>query len=293
MWDDIFGYSRFGGFGGGYGWDGGPDRSTWREKSDAALRRERDAVSRFDAFLKECESSTTFPVTKEVVPPQVHLTDACWKTFKQHVLATGCTTKRREATREERLKSKDTRKGKLYVISVTCPIHPSQAKEAALEKKQKAAAAAAAKKAKQEAAAEKARLERQRQIKEQQELDKKVKEEYAIVLECMNKNKSTEEDGDGKKRVLQDVNKSSEEGSPSKKVKLTAPTPAMLNHAEKMHQVRLRQIANKVADEKYQERTKLLQELDERMNAREAELKKEAREDTDEIKSMIEKMSSK
>jgi hypothetical protein len=63
-----------------------------------------------------------------------HLTDGCVleeRHFKkQHDLSHGCTTrttKRGEANREERIASKETRKqGKVYVISVTLPVHPRE-----------------------------------------------------------------------------------------------------------------------------------------------------------------------
>ena len=51
--------------------------------------------------------------------------------------------------------SGDTRKGKLYVISITCPVDPSKAKE---EKAKKEAAAAAKKRKAEEAAERKARI---------------------------------------------------------------------------------------------------------------------------------------
>jgi len=276
MFSDIFGFAGYG----GYGWDG-PDRRNWRDKSDAAIRRENDAKSRFHAFLERSKKSTEFPVTEEVVPPAVHLTDACWKTFKQHVLAAGCTTKRREATREERIASKQTRQGKLYVISVTVPVHPDQAKEVAREKKIKAEAVAELKKQKAAAAAEKKRLEAAKKAEEELELQEKVKEEYAAVVESM----------DTKKRVLTDHNTKSEDASPAKKIKLTAPTPAILIHAEKMHQDHLSKISSQVYQEKNVERQRLLQELEERMKARETALKQEAREHCDKIKSAIQAMA--
>jgi hypothetical protein len=152
----MFFRGGFGGFGGGCEYDHyGPNRSNWREKSDAAVRRATQAKRLFDEFLEKQGQETTFPVTQEVVPPAVHLTDACWKTFKKYVTSKGCTTKRREATREERIASKDSRNGKMYVISVTCPTNPSLLEEqkqkdaAALEEQKKKAAAAAEKRGSQ------------------------------------------------------------------------------------------------------------------------------------------------
>jgi hypothetical protein len=68
MFSDIFGFSY------GYndsGW--GPDRSGWRDKSDAATRREADAKRRFDALLQQAKEgeSTVFPMTRDVVPPNI------------------------------------------------------------------------------------------------------------------------------------------------------------------------------------------------------------------------------
>ncbi len=96
-----------------------------------------------------------FPLTEEVVDASTHLTETCWKTFRKRVENKGCKAKRREATFAERLDSGDKRKGKLYVISITCPVHPSKAKE---DKEKKEAAAAAKKKKAEEVAARKTRL---------------------------------------------------------------------------------------------------------------------------------------
>lgn len=289
MYDDIFGYL----VGSSYGYGGyGPDRSSWREKSDAAMRREADATRRFDAFLERSKQATSFPVTEEVVPPSVHLTEACWKTFKQHVLATGCTCKRREATVQERIASKETRKGKLYVISCTVPAHPNQAKDVARQKKEKATAAAQAKKEKAAAAEEKKRIERERKLKAERELAALVKEEYEGVVAYMKKDDTT------KKRALKDSNvvknetDADEASSPAKKMKLTAPTNAIVEYAEKMHRSRLEEISRQVCQEKAAEREKLLAELGKRMAAREEELKKEARQDCDEILIVIEEMAN-
>jgi hypothetical protein len=43
-----------------FDYDGfGPDRSGWAEKSEAAIRRERTANSKFDEYLKKCTSLST------------------------------------------------------------------------------------------------------------------------------------------------------------------------------------------------------------------------------------------
>ena len=95
-------------YGGGYGYDDfGVDRSSWSDKSDAALRRERRADGLFDDFLKECgeldaNDKSAFPVTKEVVGANCHLTSACYTSFRKRVMEKGCKVKRREATPAER-----------------------------------------------------------------------------------------------------------------------------------------------------------------------------------------------
>mmetsp|Transcript_12623 Transcript_12623/g.18103 ORF Transcript_12623/g.18103 Transcript_12623/m.18103 type:complete len:298 (+) Transcript_12623:44-937(+) len=154
----------------------GPDRRGWADKSEAALRRERTADRKFDEFLSKCSSldasdKSIFPLTEEVVDASTHLTEACWKTFRKRVENKGCKAKRREATFAERLESGDKRKGKLYVISITCSVHPSKAKE---DKEKKEAAAAAKKKKAEEAAAQKARLAALHK--------EKVSEMYAKIL---------------------------------------------------------------------------------------------------------------
>jgi hypothetical protein len=146
-----------GGFGGGWGGDG-IDRSGWATKSGAALNRENKAKELFRDFLLACQAKpkAAFPLTEEVVPCKVHLTGECWKAFKRSVVAQGCTARRREATTQERIASKDKRKSKMYVISVTCPVHPGAAIEAAAAAK--AAAKLRADKARAEADARAAAL---------------------------------------------------------------------------------------------------------------------------------------
>ena len=58
-------------------------------KSDAALRREREAVDLVSSFLETAnsQSGSSFPLTEEIVPAHCHLTDACWKTLKKQVVA--------------------------------------------------------------------------------------------------------------------------------------------------------------------------------------------------------------
>lgn len=146
-------------FGGDFGEDG-VNRSDWRVKSDAAVRRQTEAIALFDKFLEETEKATVFPITKELVPVTTHLTEPCWHTFRKHVESKGCHAKRRLATEFEREGVKE-RKGKMYVVSVTVPVHPSQAvavnevrkhhaEQEAVKRKEKAQALAARKKAEEE-----------------------------------------------------------------------------------------------------------------------------------------------
>ncbi|KAL3903521.1 MAG: hypothetical protein SGARI_005342 [Bacillariaceae sp.] len=129
MWSVGYGYSR------DYDDDCGFSRSGWSEKSAAALRRERQADSLFDQFLKKCSElpldTSDFPITEEVVKANTHLTGSCYTSFRKRVELKGCRAKKREATIQERKESRDKRKGKLYVISITCPVHPTAAKRKA------------------------------------------------------------------------------------------------------------------------------------------------------------------
>jgi hypothetical protein len=164
------------------------DRSDWRDKSDAALRREHQAKELLDAFLQEAESMTTFPVTKDdLVPASLHLTFECWKSFKEYAVKKGCTTKRRVATMPERIAAKDMRKGKMYVVAVTIPAHPSVAKDVALAKKIKDDAANVKKK--KDMAARLAHI-----MTEKQALDDKAKQEFNALVRAMEGNNHKEEE---------------------------------------------------------------------------------------------------
>jgi len=296
----MFGF--WGGLGGYDDW--GPDRRNWRDKSDAARRRETQAIALFDAFLVECKTATSFPVTNEaLVPPQVHLTDACWKTFKNHVTDKGCTTKRREATHAERIASKEMRKGKLYVISATVPVHPDQAKEVMRNKKQKADAAAEAKKKRQEEAAEKKRLEEQRKAEEERALSLKVKQEYEDLIASMDANKAvpagvlanhTANDDNAAATAEEDHDI---KPSPTKKSKLstvsiTVPREHMLVHAENDQNARIRSIRSSIEQEKSKEQERLFGELEVRIQAKEDALVSEARAFCDCVKSKITELTT-
>mmetsp|Transcript_40733 Transcript_40733/g.85574 ORF Transcript_40733/g.85574 Transcript_40733/m.85574 type:complete len:295 (+) Transcript_40733:89-973(+) len=214
----MFGFRSY--FGGGYGFDDwGPDRSGWAEKSDAALRRERAANDLFDAFLEKCAAldandKSLFPFTEEVVKADTHLTGACYTSFRKRVMNKGCKVKRREATRSERQASGDTRKGKLYVISITCPVHPNKVADA------KAAAAARKKKA-QEAADRKAEKER----KERQERERLAALQRAKVRDTYDSIVGSEEESKRKQ-------------TPQKSSGVDVESIALLSHAETVHDKR-------------------------------------------------------
>jgi hypothetical protein len=108
------------------------DRSHWADKSSAALNRERIADRLFDNFLDKCSklNHSLFPISDVVVKAHIHLTNVCYKSFHRRVVNNGCKVRRRGATLDEQKKSRDRCQSTLYVISVTCPIHPSKAEEA-------------------------------------------------------------------------------------------------------------------------------------------------------------------
>ena len=89
---------------------------------------------------------------------------------------------RREATPAERQASGDKRKGKLYVLSITCTVHPTKAADA----KAKAELAAAARKKKAaeavERKAEKERKEREERERMAEMQRAKVREQYESIV---------------------------------------------------------------------------------------------------------------
>ena len=171
-----------------YDYDDGVDRRGWAEKSDAALKREREAKELFhNSFLPDAKKATTFPFTiEDLVPPTMHLTDACWRDFKKEVTRYGCTTKRRVISAQEKsaLKS-NARKSKMYTISVTTPVHPDQAVKASKVKKEKSAAA---KKKREELAkrrAEENSRKRLEEKKEEADLTALVDQEFAKLEQIL------------------------------------------------------------------------------------------------------------
>merc|ERR550519_2110436 len=58
-------------------------------------------------------------ITVELLKPSCHLTGACWKSFRKHVISfDDWVPKRRVVTEEEKKQHKETRKGKVYFIDV-------------------------------------------------------------------------------------------------------------------------------------------------------------------------------
>lgn len=100
------------------------NRGRWAEKSGAAMRREEEAKKAFETLRLEMEARNDleagFRETIELLKPSCHLTQACWKSFRAHVLSfEGWTAKRRAATETEKKESKEKRKGTVYFTEVT------------------------------------------------------------------------------------------------------------------------------------------------------------------------------
>ena len=285
--DSMFGFDRYDRCD-YYGFDSyGPNRRNWREKSDAAMRREYQAKQLVDAFIEECKTETSFPVTKEIVPASVHLTEACWKTFKQYVVAKGCKTKRREATVAERRASKDTRKGKLWVTSVTVPVNPTQLDE----KKKQDAIAAEERKKKALQAAEKKRLAEEKKAEQERAIQAKAKEIFTDVVATLKGEKIPE-------GVLKEGNGNAaadENPSPKKRQKLsnvTVPTQRIVSYAEHVHRKNLRKISDKIRADKAVARHKILEKLDTEMAEKEAAAKAEAKQYHATVVDAIQKMET-
>jgi hypothetical protein len=155
----------------------------------------------FDTFITECNNTkqdADFPLTQDaVVTADIHLTDACWKTFRKYVEAKGCRAKRREALYAERRKGA-TRKGKMYVIKIVAPAHPARAVEAANLKKQQAEEAF--QKREEQAAALQAKKEQKAK-----EVQAHSKAAYDIIMRDMEggkENAVNQKDGEGAKVVV-------------------------------------------------------------------------------------------
>jgi hypothetical protein len=100
---------------------------SFNAKSKAAILREQEAIACFDEHridtasrLEQQGFPTNAVIATTLLPPNHHLTAACWQTFRKHVDSfPGWKAKRREATPEEKLASKEKRKGKVYWIETT------------------------------------------------------------------------------------------------------------------------------------------------------------------------------
>jgi len=252
-------------------------------------------VGLFDEFLKECREldandKSAFPVTKEVVGASCHLTSACYTSFRKRVMEKGCKVKRREATPAERSASGDTRRGKLYVISIVCPVHPSKAADAkakaelATAARKKKAAEAAQRKAEKE---QKEREDRERMAKLQRE---KVRERYLSIV------------GEGKddelkhKQPSPDVKKSTLDTF----VNVNVTSEALLQHAKSVHDKSTFDISNSIREEERSLLTELRKkhakeedELRSKMRLKQSGLIDNAITKYDEIKAKIEKECNK
>lgn len=195
------------------------------------------------------------------MPCNVHLTGACYTSFRKRVMNKGCKVKRREATPEERKASGDTRKGKMHFISITCPVHPTKAADA----KAKAALAAEAKKKKaQDAAIRKAEKER----KEREERERlaalhraNVRERYANIV-----GGGDEAEADGKRKQSPGKKNS---GTMDTFVKVNVTSDALLKHAQTVHQRRESEIRASI----HTEQSKLMAELRSKHQKDEMELR--------------------
>ena len=120
------------------GW-GNPKFKNMADKSQAAIKRENEAKEKFNEARKEFEKSDTIEGMKarskhriELLQPSCHLTDACWSTFRKHVIKNErWTAKRRVATEEEKKASGEKRKGKVYFVDV---VYSAPSKSAASKK---------------------------------------------------------------------------------------------------------------------------------------------------------------
>jgi hypothetical protein len=235
----MFFMDHFSGY--GFGGDDGVNRRNWADKSQAAIRREYQAKQLVDTFITECNNTkqdVDFPLTQEaVVTADIHLTDACWKSFRKYVEAKGCQAKRREASYPERKGA--TRKGKMYVINIVVPAHPARAVEAAVLKKQQAEEAA--EKRREQAAA--------LQVKKEQKA-KEVHANSKVAFDIIMK-----EMGNDKENA---ANKKSDEGA-----KVVIDTKGITNNdtykfANEAQNKRLREIRSNISKEKKQ----LLEQLE-------------------------------
>lgn len=234
--------------------EGRVDRSDWATKSVAATRREAEAMKLFDAFLDSCKglAPNQFPVTEQVVGADIHLTNPCWLDFRKYVQSKGCTAKRREATLAERKATHDKqRNGKMYVISVTVPVHPSQAVAISKQKQEEAAAAAVERKVKA--------VEAQKRKEEEQSKHKEAVQQTYAKLTSSNPDKTV--------------------ASSNLQVLAPVQTLEVLEHAEQVYQDQLRDIRKSVCMKE--------REVREKIEAKKRQLEAEALREYKRVKTII------
>ncbi len=286
----------------------GPNRRNWAEKSEAALKREREAKEIFhNQFLPQAKQATSFPFNVAgLIEPTLHLTNPCWRDFKKEVAKYGCTAKRRVVTPTEiaYMHKSKVRKTKMYWIDVTIASHPDRALEAIKENKEKAEQAKRKKEEKAKKLAEQRRLKMEEDRQKEAAIKVLVDKEYEEVVKTIHGDSSPIE-AYSKKRSLEDAKPSTgpkqtkEQDvlpSPTKKLKvsptcttfnITAPIPRLLNKADSKHSETIDQIKEQIRKEKSDEEKKILDKLHQKMKVIEEKRVKEAEEYRDAIKNAI------
>lgn len=324
-------FSLFGGYGGlydGYGYgDGGVDRRGWADKSEAAQRREDQATRLFHNFITKAKTQSTFPYTQIVVPPEVHLTSACWSSFRKAVVEEGYVVKRREASIAEKtaLKPGERRNGKMYVVSITAPVHPDHVREAKDKKEEKARNAKAKREEKAREKKEREEEEKRQAAQVEKELKERTEHEYDQVIAMMKLSESNQEDMEtdtededgGVTNIKKEAKKEEDdtndkkrkasstendtESSPTKRiksdpvvadatpkdVKITVPLERMFNYAQSQHEKNVRDICSGIRKEEQEEKSRLIREIEQRFSAKQDRLIKNAVEKRDSIKTVI------
>lgn len=199
---------------------------------------------------------------------------------------------RREATPAERQASGDKRKGKLYVISITCTVHPTKAADA----KEKAELAAAARKKKAAEAAER-KAEKERNEREERERmaemqRAKVRERYESIVgggKDELKHKHTTTSSATKKATTKTT------GTMDTFVNVKVTSEALLKHAESVYAKRTSDIRSDTRKEEQELMAELRKkhakeesELRSSMRKKETELIESKKAEYGEIKSKIE-----
>ncbi len=138
--DNMFGYGGYGlGSYGGFD-DGRPSYGSYAEKSAAALKREASAIALFDAhrLSKEASPTANDASTTQLLTPDQHLTEPCWKTFAAHVRRSeGWNVKKRRCSEEEKRAAGETRRGTVaFVDAIFKGVKVAKPKGAAKTKKE-------------------------------------------------------------------------------------------------------------------------------------------------------------